>query len=120
MWSLGHPLPIIADGPVDLVFYGEGMRTVTASAGDEYIPSQVVCYNSSTLISARALNPDSSALAHVSNAVGRESRWVFAEQTELTLVPINRPTGSSHHFFWHVAFHLAVLTAMAILFKSQS
>jgi len=116
MWSLGHPLPMLASGPGTVLVYGEGLCAVEVVAGGEYIPNQVAAFDAQTAFTTRALSPDSGVLSHAANAIGRESRWVFSEATRVFLVPVNRPEAHITRLFKHLVIHGAVLILFLWLF----
>lgn len=114
MWALRHPLPVVVTGPGTVILYGEGLDEVEVSAGAEFIPAQVVSFDASRLFQARALNPDSGVLSHLSNALGRQARWVFAEPARVLITPVNRPESDASRVILHLVLHILVWILLVV------
>jgi hypothetical protein len=120
-WGIHHPLPVVVNGPGQLVIYAENLystrdgsqtQVIPAGAQAEFIPSQVVAFNCRQSFQVKALHPDDSPLSQVINALIDDNRICFALDAEVYVSPINHPYRHKLRVFLHVAFHLALIPAI--------
>jgi hypothetical protein len=106
-WAMGHPIPAVFEGPATILFHGAALRWDRTSAGGEYRPSQIVSFDADRGFGVMAMQPGSTVLSLIYNALSFESRFVSDGEKLLVedyIEPSNILLHALRHFLSHVVF----------------
>jgi len=108
-WVFGHPVPCVFEGPVTVLFHGAALRWDDSLGRKAYQPRQVVSFDATRPFGVLAMQPGTTLLSLVYNALTFESRFVAHECRLLVedyLAPPRVNLGILKHFLAHAVFAL--------------
>lgn len=106
-WLLGHPIPCVFEGPVNLLLHGAALRQDDGSASKTYQPSQIVMFDATAPFEIAAMDARSNWFSLVYNALTFESRFVTNGNgvvVEDYIAPPRISFGVLRHFLLHATF----------------
>jgi len=118
LWAFGHPLPMIAHGPCDLLFYGEGLAWEDVGFKDTLRPHQVATFDASSCFSVLPFQTGT-FLAMLINLFSYETRIRFTKQTDVLAAAKMEEFGFDLHILLRLIIHLSVLLVGFFLIRSH-
>lgn len=113
-WLIGHPLPVIANGPGTILLSGRRLREELGQV--EALSKQVVAFDARARWIVRAPQSDSGVLSQLWNIVSGQCRIIFLDEAVVVRSQVMPSVASSR---WHAIFlalvHLAVIGAIATI-----
>lgn len=111
MWTMGHPIPCVFEGPVTLIFNGSALRWDDTASAKEYQIDQIVAFDATRPFGVLAMNPGSNPVSLLYNALTFQSRFATGEGRVLIedyIAPPRFNLRILRHFFVHIILVLLI------------
>ena len=117
-WLIGHPLPVIFNGPAEVILYGQNLG-VTSEEQAEHMIGQVVAFDATKPFNILPMDTDGGFCSQFVNGLTLDSR-INVQHGGLLVERVNPESNSGFRWYWRLFKHLCLAALIAAVFSLVS